>query len=169
MEFEFRKASTHELEIALAMLKEAAKKLQTNNINQWEYWLNPPQEKINWIEEGFHNNEFYFITQSDTILGMFRLLDEDHLYWGVQDEKAKYIHSLVIKEAFTGHQLGKRVIEKLGQLAIQENTFLLRLDCNAENHKLCTYYEKQGFTKVREKQMPLSLNNLYEKRLISLP
>lgn len=40
---------------------------------------------------------------------------------------------------------------------------LLRPDCIASNQRLCAYYESMGFIKKVAKQMPHSLNNLYEK------
>ena len=165
MDFELKQASLNELDEALDMLKEAAKSLQSRKINQWEFWLNPPKEKINWVKEGFLNREFYFITQSAEVVGMLRLLDKDHLYWGEELEEAKYIHSLVIKEKYAGKKIGEKVIEIISENALKNSIHILRLDCNAANSKLCNYYEKQGFVKVREKRMPHSLNNLYEKRL----
>lgn len=166
MNFKFRQANKYEIKEALAMLKEAAENLKSRKIEQWEFWLNPTEEKIAWIREGFENGEFYFIIHNDKIIGMFRWLDEDTLYWGKEKEKAKYIHSLVVKVKYAGNKIGEKIIEKLSENAKKEHIFTLRLDCNAANRKLCEYYEKQGFTKVREKLMPDSLNNLYEKRLI---
>jgi RimJ/RimL family protein N-acetyltransferase len=42
---------------------------------------------------------------------------------------------------------------------------LFRLDCNAANKALCAYYESLGFKQVGVKQIPHSLNNLYEMAL----
>lgn len=167
MDFEFRRAIESELGEALLMLKNTAISLQGKKVNQWEFWLNPSDEKIDWIKEGFRRNEFYFITLPKEIIGMFRLLDEDLLYWGKETEKAKYIHSLVIKEKYSGNKLGEKVIEELSKKTMKEGVYTLRLDCNSGNQKLCKYYEYQGFIKMRQKQMPDSLNNLYQKRLIA--
>jgi len=71
----------------------------------------------------------------------------------------------VIKTAYAGNKIGERVIERIGKNAVSENVFILRLDCNAANAKLCKYYENQGFVKIRQKLTPDTLNNLYEKRL----
>jgi len=165
MDFEFRQALENELDKALLMLKEAAERLQSKHVNQWAYWLNPSQEKINWIREGFQKKEFYFIVQADEIIGMFRLLNEDDFFWGKEPGKAKYIHSFVIKTVYVGNKIGERVLERIGKNAINENVFILRLDCNSTNSKLCEYYESQGFIKIRQKLTPNTLNNLYEKKL----
>ncbi len=165
MDIECRQANKNEQEEAFILLKEAAQMLQSKNIDQWKFWLNPPIEKIEWIKEGFTKNEFYFITISEEIIGMFRLLNQDLLYWGEEKEKAVYIHSLVIKAKFSGNQIGVKVMDKIISHTTNQGIFLLRLDCNSANKKLCQYYENQGFTKVRQKYMPHSINNLYQKNL----
>lgn len=166
MNFEFRQACQNEQEVAFILLKEAAQTLQSKKIDQWKFWLNPSTEKTKWIKEGFAKKEFYFITVSDEIIGMFRLLDKDPLYWGEAKAKAKYIHSLVIRTKYSGNQIGKKVLDKIMLQTINQGIFLLRLDCNAANEKLCNYYESQGFIKVRQKCMPHSINNLYQKKLL---
>ena len=166
MNIKFHLAKQSEMKIALDLLRCAALSLKSKKIDQWSFWLNPTTDKIEWIQEGFERKEFYFITDSEQLLGMIRLQDADLLYWGKRDDQAKYIHSLVIKEEFAGNQIGKRVIEQIIQDTINQGVFILRLDCNASNDKLCKYYENLGFVKVGQKQMPHSLNNLYQKELI---
>lgn len=54
-------------------------------IDHWQYWKNPPQEKVSWVEEGIKNREFFFIDDRDkNSIGMVRMLNEDLLYWGKQ-------------------------------------------------------------------------------------
>jgi ribosomal protein S18 acetylase RimI-like enzyme len=165
MNFVIKPVDFNQIQIIFDLLKSAAQNLQAKKVNQWLYWLDPPQEKINWVKEGFENKEFYFVYVNSTIAGMFRLSESDELYWGKQEEKSYYIHSLVIKNEFSGLQLGRKVIENVIAEMKQENISKLRLDCDASNFGLCSYYEKQGFIKVGEKQMPLSLNNLYEMKI----
>ena len=78
----FRLANINELSLALSLLREAAKWLQSKNTQQWSFWINPPQEKEDWIKEGFENKEFYFVYRNEILLGMFRLLYFDEEYWG---------------------------------------------------------------------------------------
>lgn len=150
----------------LDLLKEAAHALKVKGTDQWSYWLNPPEEKVTWLKEGITNNEFYFIRNTKgTLMGMFRLLFEDELYWGKQKEEAGYVHSLVVKDEFKGQQIGKHAMKQIEELLIDKGIHLFRLDCVANNKRLCSYYESFGFKQVGQKQMPLSLNNLYEKRI----
>jgi ribosomal protein S18 acetylase RimI-like enzyme len=165
MQFTTRAATPTEIETALSLLRSAAENLQQKGIDQWQIWLNPPAEKIKWVSDGFDNKEFYFILIEKRIAGMYRLSVKDELYWGQQEVEARYVHSLVVLTEFAGQQVGRRVLEQLIAESREAGIPLFRLDCNAANKELCSYYEKLGFIKVGEKQMPHSLNNLYEKKL----
>ena len=162
----FRQIENCDKSTVLNLFKKAAEKINKMNIDHWQYWKNPPIEKIKWVEEGIQNNEFFFIElASREKLGMVRILNEDLLYWGKQDDKAKYIHSLVIKEKYNGQGIGAKIIQKIEHNAKVENCKYLRLDADSKNPKLCAYYERKGFKKVGTKELSLSVYNLYEKEL----
>ncbi|WP_194765814.1 GNAT family N-acetyltransferase [Tamlana sp. I1] len=150
----------------LKLFKEAAEKISKKKIDHWQYWKNPPIDKIKWVEAGIVNNEFFFIknTNAETI-GMVRILDEDLLYWGKQEDQSKYIHSLVVIEEFEGKGIGKLVLQKIEHEAKDSGFEYLRLDADSKNPKLCNYYENQGFKKVGIKELPLSIYNLYQKEI----
>ncbi|MGJ8684607.1 MAG: GNAT family N-acetyltransferase [Nonlabens sp.] len=165
IDYEITAALKDEFPQVLELLKIAASSLQHKGINQWSYWLHPPKEKLEWIQEGIDKNEFYFVKDNSTIIGMYRLMTEDLLYWGKQSSTAYYIHSLVIIPAYSGKQLGTQIIEIIKHQAALNSISFLRLDCDASNLGLCDYYVNQGFQKVGTVQMPLSLNNLYELKV----
>lgn len=166
MDFNLRQALPSELSLAFDILKAAAESLAKRNINQWQYWKNPPIEKVNWVKEGFLKQEFFFIENEQAgILGMVRILEEDILYWGQKEDNAKYIHSLVVLDKFAGHKIGHRVIESIKKDADHHHYDYLRLDCDSTNKRLCSYYEKQGFQLVKEINLELSTYNLYELKL----
>ncbi|HUH18374.1 GNAT family N-acetyltransferase [Albibacterium sp.] len=166
MDFKLRQANREEIDKILSLFKLAAEKIAKMNIDYWQYWTNPPIEKVNWVKEGLLNHEFFFIESfQDEIIGMVRIMDKDLLYWGEMNDKAKYVHSLVISEEFEGHKIGKKVLERIENEAGENNYSFLRLDCDSKNVKLCRYYENQGFLKVGEKTLPLSIYNLYQKQI----
>lgn len=166
MNIVFKQTQPNQQEDVLDLLKQAAEKINTMKIDHWQYWKNPPPEKIKWIEEGINSQEFYFIntTIGDNI-GMVRILDEDLNYWGKQKEKAKYIHSLVVKKEYNGKGVGAEVLNSIAKIAEESNCKFLRLDADANNPKLCSYYEKMGFMKVGVKALELSNYNLYQKKI----
>jgi RimJ/RimL family protein N-acetyltransferase len=162
----FQVMQEDELVLCLQFLHMAAMRLKNDHINQWAYWLDPPQDKIDWVKEGILNHEFYKVYDKNGQLhAIFRLLVNDELYWGIQKEEARYIHSLVVSDSSTGKNIGSSIIQMIENSIKEEGINRLRLDCNAENPKLCQYYEKLGFVKVGTVKMPYSLNNLYEKMI----
>lgn len=164
MNFTFKQVEKKDRDKVLQLFKNAAEKINKKNIDHWQYWLNPPLEKIKWVEEGIQNNEFLFIqTLNGENIGMIRIMDEDFLYWGKQKEKAKYIHSLIVTNRYNGKGIGTKVIQKIENDAKEDNCRFLRLDADSKNPKLCSYYERLGFEKVGTKELPLSTYNLYEK------
>jgi len=166
MEFNFRQIKINDKPKVLELLKETAEKISKMNIDHWQYWKNPHQEKIEWIEQGILNNEFFFIdNQREEFVGMVRILNEDLLYWGAQKEKAKYVHSLVVKEDFNGKGIGLKILETIAIKAKTENCKYVRLDADSKNSKLCSYYENLGFKKVGTKNLTLSTYNLYQKKI----
>lgn len=166
MKLHFKQIIISDLPKVLSLFKAAAEKIAMKKVDHWQYWKNPPQEKIDWVKDGISNHEFFFILNSDNdLIGMVRILEEDLLYWGEKDDHARYIHSLVVTDQFEGRGLGAQIIQMIEDNAQKENCQFIRLDCDAQNSGLCNYYEKLGFLKVGQKEMPLSLNNLYQKNL----
>lgn len=166
MNLVFRKAEVLEIDTALTLLKQAAQTLAQKGLKQWAYWTTPPQEKVDWVKAGFANGEFYFVeNEAKQVMAMFRLLNEDILYWGQMVEEARYIHSLVVHKDFAGNKLGQRIVAELEKQTVAEGVNLLRLDCDATNAQLCQYYINQGFIQVGVKDLLLGKYNLYEKAL----
>ena len=164
--FQLHQVVAAEEETVFQLLKNAATALQQKGVHQWQYWHNPPQHKIDWVKEGIAKKEFYFAkTEAKQLVAMVRILTTDELYWGKQQEKALYIHSLVVPENYKGQQLGITVIDTIAQQAQIQNIPYLRLDCDASNPKLCAYYEQLGFKHVGTQKLELGNYNLYQKRV----
>lgn len=168
MNLQFKKATLKELNEALNFFKLASKSLSKKNVSQWDYWVDPPQEKIDWVKEGFEKNEFYFVyNEANKKVGMFRLLKTDTLYWEKKglEKSVRYVHSLVVPPEFSGLGIGKsvllKIIDDLKSLGIKK----FRLDCDSSNTRLCQYYESYGFKKAGEKTTNFAVNNLYEMLL----
>ena len=168
MEIIFTPALNTELNVALNFFKLASRALGEKKVNQWKYWTDPPEEKGQWVREGFENGEFYFVsnTNGDKI-AMFRLLKKDTLYWGKKGEEfnVRYVHSLVVPPQYSGKGIGKAVVHKIIEQLKAEKIHKFRLDCDSSNKRLCQYYESYGFVKVGLKTTKFSVNNLYEMSL----
>ncbi len=160
-----RKACKDEIPIALKLLRIAATRLKDQEVKQWHYWIDPPRERLQWLQDGFDNLEFYFLVRDSRIIAMYRLMNEDLKYWGKQEKPAYYVHSLVVHPDFKGERLGVAILDHIQKLAINNNIALLRLDCDASNKALCKYYLHYGFQEVGKVTMPLSINALFEKHI----
>ena len=165
----FKKAKIDELDHALELFKLASLSLGKKNVSQWAYWSDPPEEKITWVKEGFDKGEFFFVYNDSGIkIAMFRLLQNDTLYWGEKglENNVKYVHSLVVRPDFSGLGIGKIVMLNIIENLKSEGVKKFRLDCDGSNPRLCQYYESYGFKKVGEKETKYAINNLYEMSLV---
>ena len=110
--------------------------------------------------------ETYVVLADNKIIATFGLHDEDREIWGNSDDKAWYIHRLAVAKDLHGKGVGEQIIKWIKQQAQQQNIVYLRLDCAAENSKLCNYYEKLGFKLVGNKKYPTkstaNIANLYQ-------
>jgi ribosomal protein S18 acetylase RimI-like enzyme len=140
---EFTEVKITEIKKTLTILNLIALDLKSKNISQWTQWIKPKSSDIQWIEEKINNCCFFFIKENDSIIGMFSLSDSDEKYWGKQDEKSKYLHSLSILPEYKGKQLGEKVILKIKSELINSDYKYLRLDCISTNQVLKNYYQER--------------------------
>ncbi len=166
MNLSIRIAKSNEFGLALELLKNAALWLKSKNIDHWQNWINPSEIYVNWIKEGFELEQFYFILNDKTTIGMFRLLWEDELFWGKQENNAGYIHSFTINREYYGLGIGTRVLKMVENICIEKNKKYLRLDCGARNNGLCKYYENYGFKPLGVIEVYNEKLQLYEKSIV---
>lgn len=164
MELNFTQAEENDLEKVLFLFKFGAENVRSRGLKQWEHWLEPTPELIGkvqiWVAEG----RFFFVEKAKTTVGMFRLMETDEEYWGKTDDSARYVHSLLTLPEFAGQGIGEQVLAKIAAQLSAQNVPFLRLDCMADNAVLCSYYERQGFQKVRLQKMPHYTVQLFEKK-----
>lgn len=165
MDITIRQAQSEELATALSLFEEAALKLREKGINQWQHWLNPTPEYVDWAKKGFDNGEYFFIEKQGQLAGMYRLMYADEAYWGQQADAAAYVHSLVTKSGFEGQNIGTTALKLIEYDLIKKSIYHFRLDCKADNQPLCAYYIRQGFVPVRVQKMPHYSVQLFEKKL----
>ncbi|MCR8666543.1 GNAT family N-acetyltransferase [Aestuariibaculum sp. M13] len=167
MTLTFHQIHNDDLPTVLSLFKEAAEKIAKMKIDHWQYWKNPPADKIKWVKDGINNNEYFFIKNTNhATIGMVRILNEDILYWGQQQASALYVHSLTVKEEYNGQGIGKLILDTIEHQAKMKQCEYLRLDADSKNPRLCNYYESLGFKKVGEKTLTISTYNLYQKEIL---
>ncbi len=161
----FRQAKPDEIAQVFSLLKEAALWLNQQGIDHWQDWIAPPQRFIDWIEQGFRQQEFYFLTSAQQIIGCFRLQWQDPLFWGEQSIPAGYIHSFTIKRSLAGQGIGSQALALIEDLCRANQKSHCRLDCNATVVELCHYYQQHGYLTVGQTTVQGESLLLFEKRL----
>ena len=168
MTLKIREAFPYEIDIGFCLLREAAIWLKNNAIDYWQEWLSPPIEYIEWIKQGFNNNEFYFVeNENSELVSMFRLQFEDEIFWGKRNDKSGYIHSLTTIRSLKGNQIGYSILHMIEQFLIEKDIHLLRLDCPPDLARLCRYYEDFGFVPQGMATVMNTQYQLYEKKIPS--
>jgi ribosomal protein S18 acetylase RimI-like enzyme len=165
MNIKIRQTNADEVAKVLALFEESALILREKGTTQWQHWINPTPALINRVQKGVAEKDYFFVEKSRQLAGMFRLMNSDEEYWGVQTEAAVYLHSFLTRPAFKGQNIGSTVLKSLEIQVRERGIRYFRLDCIADNVALCNYYENQGFTRIRKQKVPHYEVQLFEKKL----
>ncbi len=116
-----------------------------------------------WGDEGWSEEEVqdamlestvYLIQQDEETIGTVSLQWDDTRNWGEQPPVAGYMHRLAIKDGFHNQGIGKLAVDWVAEQVAGRGRSLIRLDCEAKNTDLCSYYEKLGFVQVGTRPVP---------------
>jgi len=162
MKLEIRKADLEDTLALMEILTAAVAYKQQHHDDSWGSEPFSEREVRGLIKAG----SMYVALADDEVAATFALSEDDERIWGPQPPVALHIHRLAVKGSYHGHDVGSKLLEwALGEVKRQGRQFL-RLDCDARNKELCTYYEKHGFKQVGEKLLPSERDyyaNLYER------
>lgn len=151
MEIIVRQLNKNQIQVFLDILFERAMWLESINQPMWNTEnLNPVS-----FEKMYPNQMPYLIYQGEDVVGGFILLEQDKFLWNEEEnnQKAFYIHKLVIKSEFSGKGYAEKSILLIKELAVQAGISYLRLDCYEDRAYLMKLYEKCGFYKKRRAVM----------------
>lgn len=158
---DFTVARPEDLPLVMEILAEAAAWLKQKGIDQWP---SPPNE--HWqrrMAAAIQQDEMYTVGNTPNRFGIVRFTWSDP-YWP-DDNLAGYVHSMAIRPAMQGKNVGGAILSWVAMMAQQQGRQFLRLDCLASNGRLRRYYEEQGFTYRGEVQDHDYMAALYEKML----
>ena len=57
MDLIFQPIEIKDLPQVLTLFKQTAEKINAMQVDHWQYWKQPPREKVQWVEEGISNKE----------------------------------------------------------------------------------------------------------------
>src|SRR3989454_6514372 len=156
------RAQQGDLDTVLEILEEASRWLSSKGLeSQWR----PSQAFRQTIKDNIVRGEAYVVKAVEATVGTITLQWNDRKFWGDLPPEAGYIHKLAIVRSRAGQHLGLRLLHWAEDKTRAEGKRYLRLDCIASNKKIREYYEKAGFTHIRDTEMPGWKASLYEKKL----
>jgi len=138
-------AEPGELESVIGILAEASADLAHRGIDQWP---SPPSLAFQrFIGDQIRLGLVYLarLPRSGELAGTVRFTWRHDAFWPEDPDSAGYVHTLAIRPALRGRQLGIALLAWAADHLRQCSRRLLRLDCVAGNQPLCQYYERLGF------------------------
>jgi len=139
-------AQTDELDDVLVILAEAAAWLAAQGIAQW---ASPPPPGLRArIAAEIERGEVYIARalHDGCAVGTLRFEWRDTELWqDIAGDSAGYVHTMAIRPALQGRQVGEVLIEWAKTQVRNRQRQYLRLDCVATNAALRRYYERIGF------------------------
>ena len=98
------------------------------------------------------NKGAVFVARRDgKLVGTVSLYESDDFIWDNDAAPALYIHRLASLRTTEGRGVGAALIAWSRRRAAELGKHWLRVDCWADNDELCRFYQRQGFTPVRDK------------------
>lgn len=112
----------------------------------------PWGEKFPEVAPRIARGELYLALRDGEAVGTFQLTWRDPVIWGADglDGQAGYVHRLAVLPSGSGRGLGAAMLDEAARLTKRHGRTLLRLDVEAGNAGLRRYYERLGFTHVRD-------------------
>ena len=148
----------------LDLVQRVAGWLKQEQVEQWQEFLTGDGPDL--LMKRFEEGEVYIAQDGRRIVGVIVVEWEDG-FWGEKglDDLAAYVHTMAVDREFAGKGVGAALMAKAELRAAEEGRRFVRLDCGANNTRLCAYYESRGFQKVGTKLYEDWTMNLYEKNL----
>jgi GNAT superfamily N-acetyltransferase len=146
-------AKGDDLPAVLSILDEAAAWLQNRGIEQWparfggvEGWR--ASRIAGYVDDG----DCWLVRAGGDPIATFNLTttaDPDYADgWPDGPRNALYIYRMAVRRAWSGHDIGARILEWACARAHAAGLAWLRLDCHRHNRPLQLYYEARGFIRV---------------------
>jgi GNAT superfamily N-acetyltransferase len=139
--------------------------LEEKGIDQWKQFLDEKKGAVI-LERRFREGEVYKALKNETIFGVF-VIQWDDTFWHPmkKDNLACWIHTMGIDPSLKGNGIGKKILTYVEDAARNNGKKFVRLDCGADNERLCGYYESNGFEDAGSKPWDGRMIRMYEKEL----
>lgn len=149
----FNQATPDELPEVLETLNDAARWLSRRNIHQWPAEFgNAGDWRTVRIAKYIQSGQTWIVRFGGEPVAAFSLTDAadpDFAHgWPHEGGEALYIFRMAVRRAWSGRDIGGRILDWASVKARAEGKAWLRLDCHRHNRALQRYYEDRGFIRV---------------------
>lgn len=150
-----------------ALLDAARDWLRAREIDQWQ-----DLQPLSVIAADARCGRLFVVRELSAVVAAVTILDDDAETWGSSGASALYVHRLVVAQSHRGFDLGAALLNWVAERAAGMDRRFVRLDCAADNPGLRAFYEREGFTHVRDVVAPSPSRDrglavsLYEKRVV---
>ncbi|WUS98029.1 GNAT family N-acetyltransferase [Streptomyces sp. NBC_00708] len=145
-----RPAGRSDLGVLLGVLSDAREDQERQGL--------PPSWRVlphSAVAAGVDRGETYLVQLAGEPVGTFALESEDAAVWpGSDGPKAAYLHRLAVVPFHHGRGIGAFAVDWAARTAAARGCLLLRLDAVAANARLCSWYERLGFSPRGEVLLP---------------
>lgn len=132
-------ANMDDVNKVLKILNDAALDLHNKGINQWNYpW------DMNVVIDQIKSSYLYTVLVHGQVMGTFGIKNIDHLSDCQIEPGSNYLFQIAIHPDYQGQGYGQAVTEWAYGYARKSHKPLY-LDCWAENEKLKSFYQNNGF------------------------
>ncbi len=144
-----RQARATDINHISSILTEAAEWLTSINQQLWQ----GDEIALSNIREDVFSGLYYIAWQDENPVGTFKFQLEDTLFWpDVLVGESAFIHRLAVKRNVAGSGVSAEMINWAKRKTKELGRTYLRLD-SVPRPKLCSFYERNGFTKHSERQV----------------
>jgi len=161
-----RRAMPEEAGVVFELMCDAARWLADKKVNQWANLNNDGFRKF--LDWRVANLWAYLIDHGGNSIATICLQPSDPNTWGEtgDDGSAGYVHGLAIATSAHGLGIGRSLLKWAEQRFANAGRRLIRLDCIAENSRLCRYYSDLGYTEVVRATAGPHRTRLFEKAIL---
>ncbi|MFJ8665692.1 GNAT family N-acetyltransferase [Streptomyces sp. NPDC093600] len=142
----FRQADDGDLDLLVGMFDRAAHWMVRNGIDQWK----PGDKTAEHFRSRMAAGEVWLACQDGRAVGAYELWWEDEQVWGARPPEAGYVHRLMTDREAAPAGTGRVLLAHAEERTAAGGRRLARLDCEAGDPRLRTYYESAGYTAVVE-------------------
>ncbi|MFI8965140.1 GNAT family N-acetyltransferase [Streptomyces sp. NPDC053493] len=161
----FRQADDGDLDVLVRLHDDVARWMTDHGIEQWKPGARGPEHFRRRIAEG----EVWLALLGGRPVGAYELWWRDEDVWGPQLPVAGYVHRLMTDREAAPAGTGRLLLDHAERRTAAAGRGLARLDCEAADPRLRTYYEGAGYAVVGRLEKAAADGRRYAVALMEKP